>query len=188
MTHNKALSVRPALATDEPFLYTLYASTRAAEMAAWGWDTTQQTLFLQLQFRAQQQHYAAYPNPVHWIIEHHAPHEPLQNSTAPAQQLVQPIGRLLLSFLSEEIRLVDVALLPEFRGQGLGAALVSWVQAQANTEGKVVRLHVAPENPARRLYERLGFALVEDRQSHLLLEWQAPAAKPAEAITPLYNP
>lgn len=178
MTPMNALSVRLATATDEPFLYALYASTRATEMAAWGWDATQQTLFLQLQFRAQQQHYAAYPNPVHWIIEHQAPHRTTLSSSAPTQQLVQPIGRLLLSCLNEEIRLVDVALLPEFRGQGLGAALVGWVQAQANTEGKVVRLHVAPENPARRLYERLGFALVEDRQSHLLLEWQAPNANP----------
>jgi ribosomal protein S18 acetylase RimI-like enzyme len=88
--------------------------------------------------------------------------------------LVQPIGRLLLSFLPEEIRLVDIALLPEFRRQGIGAGLVAWVQAQASATGKAVRLHVAPESAARRLYERLGFSLLEDRQSHLLLEWLPP--------------
>jgi ribosomal protein S18 acetylase RimI-like enzyme len=167
ITCKQPFSIRPAAEADEPFLYALYASTRAEELAAWGWTSAQQERFLQLQFRAQQQHYAAYPDTVHWIIEQQSP-------SSPAQQLRQPLGRLLLSFLPDEIRLVDVALLPDYRGQGLGAALVGWVQAQASAEGKAVRLHVTPDNPARRLYERLGFTLLEDRQSHLLLEWCAP--------------
>ena len=183
---NQALSIRPASAADGPFLYALYASTRAAELAAWGWDAAMQTQFLQLQFRAQQQHYASYPNPVHWIIEHHAPNAQAAATATDAQQLVQPIGRVLLSFCSDEIRLVDIALLPEFRSRGIGAALVGWVQAQARAEGKAVRLHVSPENRARSLYERLGFRLVEDRQSHLFMEWLIPPTAATERNEPAY--
>ena len=91
--------------------------------------------------------------------------------SAPAQ----PLGRLLLAFLSDEIRLVDIALLPEYRNAGLGAALVEWVQAQARAAGKAVRLHVRPDNRACRLYERLGFTLAEASQTDLLLEWRASA-------------
>ena len=154
-----SLSLRPACAEDEPFLYALYASTRAAELAAWGWPETQQQLFLDLQFRGQQQHYAVYPNTAHWIVE--------------AQS--EPIGRLLVAHLSDEIRLVDVALLPDFRRRGIGAGLVRRVQAEALEQGKAVRLHVAIDNPARNLYTRLGFQLIEDRGSHWFMEWRAEA-------------
>src|SRR5262245_18838425 len=119
----KSLSLRPACVEDEPFLYALYASTRAAELAAWGWNETQQKLFLDLQFRGQQQHYAAYPNTMHWIVE--------------AQ--LEPIGRLLVAHLSDELRLVDVALLPDFRQRGIGANLVQQLQAEAQEQGKAVR-------------------------------------------------
>jgi ribosomal protein S18 acetylase RimI-like enzyme len=174
-TCQKGLSVRPATDLDEPFLFTLYASTRAAELAAWGWDDSLQEKFLELQFRAQQQHYGAYPSPVHWLIERQAP----LGAANPDQQLVQPIGRLLLSFMPAEIRLVDIALLPDFRGQGIGAALVGWVQAQARAQQKAVRLHVAPASQARKLYERLGFNRREDLQTHWLMEWIAPELCPA---------
>jgi len=153
----KLFSLRPAGEADEPFLYALYASTRVAELAAWGWPEAQQKLFLDLQFRGQQQHYAAYPNTMHWIVE--------------AQR--EPIGRLLIARLNDEIRLVDVALLPDFRQRGIGAHLVQGVQAEAQGQGKAVRLHVAPDNPARSLYERLGFQLIEDRGSHWFMEWRA---------------
>ncbi len=153
----KSLSLRPACDADEPFLYALYASTRAAELAAWGWPEAQQKLFLDLQFRGQQQHYAAYPNTMHWIVETQS----------------EPIGRLLIARLSDEIRLVDVSLLPDFRQRGIGAGLVQRVQAQAQEQGKAVRLHVAMDNPARSLYERLGFQLIEDRGSHWFMEWRA---------------
>jgi ribosomal protein S18 acetylase RimI-like enzyme len=155
-----SFSLRPACAEDEPFLYALYASTRAAELAAWGWDEAQQKLFLDLQFRGQQQHYAAYPNTAHWIVE--ARHE--------------AIGRLLIARLSDEIRLVDVALLPDFRNRGIGARLVQRVQAEARAQDKAVRLHVTADNPAHRLYARLGFQLIEDRGSHWFMEWRAEAA------------
>ncbi|MBI1765931.1 MAG: GNAT family N-acetyltransferase [Acidobacteria bacterium] len=167
---SKALSVRLAEPADEMFLYQLYASTRAAELAGYGWNAAQQTAFLQLQFRAQQQHYAAYPNATNHIIEH--------TDQVFGKPVTHAIGRMLTSRPGgddPEIRLVDISLLPEHCGKGVGTALLQWLQTEARLNHHALRLHVAPENPARRLYERLGFQLLEDRGSHLFLEWRAAA-------------
>jgi GNAT superfamily N-acetyltransferase len=151
-----AITLRPAHHDDEAFLYQLYASTRATELAAYGWDAAQQAAFLQLQFRGQRAHYAEYPNADDQIIFDDA----------------QPIGRLFVSRLEKEIRLVDVALLPEWRGQGIGAQLIRELLSEAARAGLPVRLHVEKFNPARQLYERLGFVLTSDARSHYLMEWQ----------------
>lgn len=173
---SKSLSVRLAAPADDLFLYHLYASTRANELAVYGWSPAQQESFLQLQFRAQKQHYEAYQNTTHYIIEH--------TDQVFGQPQTRAIGRLLTSRpggADNEIRLMDIALLPDQRGNGIGTALVQWLQAEARCNNQPVRLHVAPENPARRLYERLGFQLIEDRGSHLFLEWRAAKEKSVHA-------
>ncbi len=167
---SKALAVRPVVPADDLFLYQLYASTRAAELAVYGWPPAQQEAFLQLQFRAQRQHYESYPNTTHYLIE--------QTDQVFGNPVTHAIGRLLTSRpggAENEIRLVDISLLPEKCGNGIGTALLEWLQAEARLNNQPLRLHVAPENPARRLYERLGFQLIEDRGSHLFLEWRAAA-------------
>lgn len=150
------ITLRAAEADDEVFLYELYTSTRAEEMAAWGWDEARQQAFLNLQFRGQQAHYAEYPNTDHRIIlsdEH-------------------PIGRLLVSRLEDEIRLVDVSLLTRHRGRGIGAALIQGLGDEAARAGKAVRLHVEKFNRAQRLYQRLGFQIIGDLGSHYFMEWK----------------
>jgi ribosomal protein S18 acetylase RimI-like enzyme len=84
----------------------------------------------------------------------------------------RPAGRLYVARWERELRLVDVALLPEHRGSGLGTALVSRVLAEAADAGKPVTIHVERMNPAQRLYRRLGFTLLEDKGMYLLLEWR----------------
>ncbi len=155
------ITLRTAAPEDEAFLYNLYAGTRAEELAAWGWDAAQQQAFLSLQFRGQQAHYAQYPNPDHRII----------------LDETQPIGRLLISRMEKEIRLVDIALLPEHRGQGIGAKLIRELLDEAAQNGKVVRLHVEKFNPAQRLYQRLGFEIAGDAQTHYLMEWKSPTGE-----------
>lgn len=154
-----SITLRAARLGDEAFLYQVYASTRAAELAAYGWDAAQQAAFLQLQFRAQQAHYAAYPGADDRIILNDA----------------RPIGRFFLARLEKEIRLVDIALLPAWRGQGIGARLIDELLLEAARASLFVRLHVEKFNPARRLYERLGFAVIGDAGLHHLMEWR-PAA------------
>jgi ribosomal protein S18 acetylase RimI-like enzyme len=139
---------------DRAFLYRLYATTRADEIAAWGWADAQREAFLQLQFRAQQLHYQSQmPQAVHQIVC-------LDD---------QPIGRLILATDDEVITLADIALLPEYRNRGIGSGLIRDILATAAATGRRVRLHVAIHNPARRLYDRLGFRhLAQDGINYLM--------------------
>jgi ribosomal protein S18 acetylase RimI-like enzyme len=153
-------ALRPAQPGDEPFLYELYCSTRQDELAAWGWDAAQAAAFLQLQFRAQQQHYQThYASAAHQIICRDA----------------QPIGRLILAATDQELRVVDIALLPAYRNSGIGTAVLRDILAAAAQTGRPVRLHVAQDSPARRLYERLGFVTVTTDGPYYLLERRPPA-------------
>jgi ribosomal protein S18 acetylase RimI-like enzyme len=150
------VTLRPARPEDEPFLYQLYASTRAAELADLDWTSTQRETFLSLQFRAQQAHYAEYPNADPQIII----------------EVDRAIGRLLVSRLADEIWLVDIALLPEWRGRGIGSALLQQLLDEAARASKPVRLHVEKSNPAQRLYRRLGFMQRADAGVYYLMEWE----------------
>lgn len=155
------VSLRPAEVADHPFLYELYCSTRQEELAAWGWDAAQTATFLQFQFRAQQLHYQTqFPHATYEIICHAG----------------QPIGRLILDSSAQELRLVDIALLPAHRNSGIGSALLRDVLATAAQAGRPVRLHVEAHNRARRLYERLGFTLVTTVGPYYLME------KPPSAV------
>ena len=134
--------LRTATPEDEAFLFELYSSTRAEEMAAWGWPAPQREMFLKMQYAAQSQAFrSTFPQADHHIILHGE----------------RPIGRLFIDRCGLHLTLVDIALLPEYRRQGIGTALLRDLQEEAARVGKAVRLHVFKTNPAARLYERLGF-------------------------------
>src|ERR1051325_2576327 len=146
-----AVTLRPAQPEDEEFLYALYALSRREEMAAWGWPEAQQQMFLRMQFNARQAHYRAqFVNAEHRIIM-------LDGS---------PIGRMVVAREADHFRLADIALVPEHRGRGVGARLVNELLDEAGREGKTVLLFVEKQNPAARLYGRLGFHIVGDIDSH----------------------
>jgi ribosomal protein S18 acetylase RimI-like enzyme len=88
----------------------------------------------------------------------------------------EPAGRLYLNRGDSEIRIVDIALLPEHRGKGVGSALLRDLLAEADAHGKRVTIHVERMNPALRLYERLGFSVAEDKGVYLFLERQLKTA------------
>jgi len=153
--------LRAAGVDDEDFLFALYASTRRDEMAAWGWPTAQQEMFLRMQFGALQQRYAAEGERLdHRII----------------LRADQPIGRIIVIRSADELRLADIALLPEHRGIGIGAALIGDLLEEAARARLPVRLHVTRDNRAARLYERLGFVVCDDIGSHFKMEWRPTAA------------
>jgi GNAT superfamily N-acetyltransferase len=152
-----AVTLRLASPDDEPFLYELYCSTRAEEMAAWGLGQAQQKAFLELQFTARQRHYdIAFSGADHKII--------LCDD--------RPIGRMLVYRSEREIRLVDIALLPEHRNGGIGASLIQTLLEEARSTGKSVTLHVDKLSRAARLYERLGFSVTGDTGGSYKMEWQ----------------
>lgn len=141
---------------DLAFIERLYASTRADELARVPWPQAAVAEFLRLQCALQRAHYQQhYADALFLVIERDR----------------VPIGRIYLHESASEIRLMEIALLPESRGQGLGTALLRSVLAAARTRGVRVTLHVEPDNPAQRLYTRLGFRLVERRGVYDFLEW-----------------
>src|SRR5262245_61500665 len=151
------VTLRPAELGDEAFLYELYCSTRADEIAAFGWDKARQDAFLQLQFRGQQRHYQ---------VQH------LDVDSRIILKAEQPIGQIIVMRSDREIRLADIALLPEYRGAGIGTALIAELFAEARESGRPVTLHVEKSSRAVALYERLGFVKTDETGFHYKMVWE----------------
>ena len=154
------VALRPATPADRELLFRVYASTREEELAPVPWPPEAKEAFLRQQFDAQDA----------WWRTHYA--------GATFEVVVvdgRDAGRLYLWEGPSEVRIVDVALLPEARRGGIGTTLVRDVQERAAAAGKSVTIHVERMNPALRLYERLGFRLVEDKGVYLFLEWRRDA-------------
>jgi ribosomal protein S18 acetylase RimI-like enzyme len=152
-----SLRLRAATPEDEQFLRAVYASTRAEELAQVPWSDEQKSAFTDTQFAAQDAHYRRhYPAAQYSIIE------------------VQgvPAGRLYVDRWKKEIRIIDIALLPEHRRAGIGTKLLRELQDEARTSGKAITIHVEKFNPALNLYHRLGFQQIEDKGVYLFLEWK----------------
>ena len=155
-----AVALRPATPEDRELLYRVYASTREEELAPVPWPAEAKEAFLRQQFEAQDA----------WWRTHYA--------GATFEVVVvdgRDAGRLYLWAGKREIRIVDVALLPEARGGGVGTRLLRGVPERARAAGKSVTIHVERMNPALALYERLGFRLVEDKGVYLFLSWSSDA-------------
>ena len=149
------VTLRQAGPDDYDFLVELYSSTRAEEMALVPWTTEQQQAFVRAQFTAQQEHYAkTYPSGRHDII--------LAGE--------RPVGRLYVARLDQEIRIIDITLLPGERNAGIGSYLIKQLLDEANRAKKITRIYVEEFNPSLRLFERLGFSPSEQRGIHLLMQ------------------
>lgn len=157
---------------DLPFLLRLYTSVRRDEFAAANWLESQLIHFLSEQFSAQYHYYCQYYSADRFDIIY------CQN---------QAIGRLFVDYWldeRQEIRIVDISLLPEFRGLGIATQLFEKLFAEARNSGLAVTIHVERNNPARGLYERLGFKLkTATDEVYLLMEWRSETAMSNELIT-----
>ena len=152
------VALRPMADADLPFAAALYASTRTEELAPLPWPEAVKQQFLAQQHAAQHAHYQQhYRGMAAMIIE--------RGDAA--------IGRLYLYEMASEIRIVDISLIPHARRQGIGAALLRDLFADAAPRGKSITIHVEKNNPARTLYARLGFEIVDDdRGAYDLWEWR----------------
>jgi GNAT superfamily N-acetyltransferase len=158
------VSYRPSTDGDLSFLATVYASTRLEEVASTGWPEEMQLQFLAHQADAQHRHYRrSYPN-AEWLV---------------IERAGEPIGRLFIEEWSDQIRLIDISLMPQGRGGGVGGAILADLQEMAVAAGKALTIHVERNNPAMRLYLRLGFAKIDEHGVYDLMEWRG--ASPAEA-------
>jgi GNAT superfamily N-acetyltransferase len=152
------VTLRPADADDEAFLFKLYCSTREDEIAAWGWNVAQRETFLRMQFQAQHQHY--------------------RTLAAPAEQSIiccegQPVGWLATIRDAQTIWLAEIALLPEWRNSGIGTPLIQNILTAATSQGSIVQLHVLRNSRAISLYQRLGFRVVAEDGLRFRMQWQS---------------
>lgn len=152
------LSLRSIVDSDYPFLNVLYAETRAAEMALVAWTEPEKTHFLASQFALQDKHYRnVYKGADFLVVEY----------------LGEPIGRVYIYRSAGEIRLMEITLVPASRNRGVGSALLHELMEEAGDADAQLTLHIEPENPAQRLYQRLGFRLIEHRGAYDFLGWRS---------------
>lgn len=145
---------RPANDDDLAFLLTVYASTRAEEMAQAPWSDEQKSAFLSSQLEAQHSYYAqVFPEAARDVV--------LVDGT--------PAGRLYVNRAEDEIHVIDIALLPRFRNRGIGSQLLREILAEGERTGVTVTIYVEKLNPALRLYRRLGFEVIDQDDVYYLL-------------------
>jgi ribosomal protein S18 acetylase RimI-like enzyme len=147
--------LKPAGHDDAETLYRIYASTRESELAVVPWDEAAKEAFLRMQFTAQDTYYRAnWPQASYDLI-------------VSGEQV---LGRLYVDRGEAVWQVLDIALLPPYRGQGIGTRLLGAVLAEAADAAKPVQIYVERFNPARHLYDRLGFRQVDEQEVYLLLE------------------
>lgn len=153
-----AYRVRPALPEDHEFLTELYASTRADELDQAGFPNEQRAAFCRMQFSFQQRHY-----------QQHFAHA----EVSIFELADQAIGRELIARTADQLTLVDIALLPAYRNQGIGSDRLRLLIAQSAVLACPIRLHVLQGSAAQALYARHGFVVVQAEGAHWLMERSA---------------
>jgi ribosomal protein S18 acetylase RimI-like enzyme len=165
-TSHREAQLREASEDDDEKLFSLFAASREDLLAAISsWDEAQQETFIRLQFQAQRdQYYREFPDVQRDVIVRQG----------------EIIGQILIAPIDEELRLVDVSLLPAFRNRGIGNALLRDLLDKAAGENKRVTLHLLQGNPAVRLYQRLGFSHVGEQGVYQRMEWVSAAGASTE--------
>ena len=159
------ITYRPCRPDDVPFLRDLYATTREDELRLVPWTEAERAAFVDMQFNAQKTHYENfYPDCEFLVIE-------LDGT---------PIGRLYIDRGEADIGIIDIALVPEYRGRGIGRMLLEEILVEARATGRKVMIYVEHFNPARRLYDRLGFRHVDTNGVYHLMEWRAETGGDAQ--------
>lgn len=152
-----AVALRPATPLDRDLLLEVYDASRARELAQVAWLPGQREAFVRMQFDAQDSEYRrAYPSASFDVIEVEG----------------RPAGRLYVDRRVDDIRIVDIALLPAYQGAGIGRSLVTALQREAAATGRAVSIHVEIHNPAVRLYAQLGFRVAADLGVYRRMEWR----------------
>ena len=153
--------LRPVRDEDQDVLLAIYSSSRAEEMALVPWTDAQKKAFMQMQFLAQQDHYRTYfPQATHDLI------------------LVgdAPVGRLYVDRRESEIRILDITLLEQARGQGTGTRIIQELMKDAAYRDQSLSIYVESYNRSLGLFQRLGFMKTEENGASWLLVWRAASS------------
>ncbi|MGJ0486812.1 MAG: GNAT family N-acetyltransferase [Methylomicrobium sp.] len=161
------ISFRPICGEDLRFLFEVYASTRLDELALTDWSDQQKTEFLNMQFDAQHLYYQENYRDTEFLVI-------LLDEV--------PVGRLYLARWPDQIRIVDIALLPSYRNVGIGSKILADIIDDSRIQQKPVRIHVECFNPAQNLYRRLGFVPIGEHGVYVLME--CSAQMPLSSVSP----
>lgn len=161
-------SIRPLQDSDTEFLSKLYASTRLDIQQLIDWTPDQKEQFLRMQFDAQQTHYKS--------------HFPGAECNIVVNGKRKPIGRLYVEQREEEVRVIDISLMPDCRRKGIGSKIIKDVMERARLVRLPVRLHVARFNPALSWYFKMGFEQIGETDMTFLMEWSFKNRKLVIAI------
>jgi len=154
------ITLQPEAQTPEAgsLAYRLFALDKLAELAAIGLPQPQAEALVQMQWRGRALTYAnQYPGAEDWTIS-------LEDGT--------PVGRYLLQKIPQGLRMVDFAILPEWREQGIGTHVLQKLIHNTSTNGEVFSLRVEKNNRALNLYKRLGFTIVSGDEISFEMEWK----------------
>lgn len=150
------VTLRPVTDQDREFLIGVYAAARDEELSQVDWADGQRDAFVRMQFDAQDSEYRRHnPNGTFDVIEVHG----------------RPAGRLYVDRRPGDIRIVDISLLPEFRGLGVGGRLIARLQVEAAASDRIVSIHVEIHNRAAELYARMGFTVAAELGVYRRMEW-----------------
>ena len=148
------LTLRDVTPADDSFLFRVYADSRREELDRVAWTDEERHAFLASQFAAQYRYYREhYDGATYYVV--------LADG--------QPVGRLFVARSPEEIRIMDIAVLTERRGLGIGTRLLRTICDEGDSVGARIGIHVEKQNRARGLYRRLGFEERENRGVYLYL-------------------
>lgn len=147
---------------DRGLLLRIYASTREEELATTDWGEEQKKVFVEQQFSAQDSYYREYYVGARFDLIRAG------EEVAGRLYVDRDQGRF-----PGEIRLMEITVLPEHRGRGIGSRLLGELMDEARQDGRMLTIHVERFNRALSLYRRLGFRELEDKGVYLLLGWRA---------------
>jgi ribosomal protein S18 acetylase RimI-like enzyme len=153
------ITLRPVGGNDDEFLLSVYASTRAQEMAMVRWSAEQKEAFVRAQFTAQSEHYAAeHPRADHDVI--------CREEVA--------VGRVYVDRNSEVLHILDITILPQYQRLGIGSTVLRRLmqEASAGESAKPVTIYIETFNPGQSLFRKLGFEAVSESGFHRLLRWE----------------
>ncbi|MGH2553134.1 MAG: GNAT family N-acetyltransferase [Chitinophagaceae bacterium] len=149
------IELRPVEEKDQAFMEKVYRSTREKELEITGWTELQKQAFVFMQYSAQLSEYKEkFPGAAFQLIVYKK----------------KPAGRFYTWQGDNEIRLIDITLLPQFRGRGIGTFLLQDLINQSNRILKKISLHVEPSNPALKLYQQMGFIHIKNNGRHYYME------------------
>jgi GNAT superfamily N-acetyltransferase len=151
------VTLRPSTPEDRAFLRDVFASTRDEDLTPVAWSPGQREAVVQTQFDLQDRQLRSnHPLASFDVVEVDG----------------RPAGRLYVDRRLDDIRILDLALLPEFRRAGIGSRLIGRVLEEARLSARSASIHVQVHDPSARLYRRLGFTMVAERGLYRLMEWR----------------